>query len=153
MLMGVKPMTDPKTAASGNPALEAVQARINKEYAAMKPAQKAAFRRRLKEAGNLPLPTVAKKTSAQDRIIAEIKAVPVEQQQTRIDEVYTGYARSADKAAFTRRLQAANLPMPSTPKKVASEQDRLIAELAAMLATAAPVAPATPPKAGKGRAS
>ena len=153
MLMGVKPMTDTKIAASGNAALEAVQARINAEYAAMRPAQKAAFRRRLKEAGNLPLPTVAKKTSEQDRIIAEIKAIPVEQQQARIDEVYTGYTRSADKAAFTRRLQAANLPMPSTPKKVASEQDKLIAELAAMLATAAPVAPATPAKTGKGRAA
>ena len=144
-------MTDTNTATSGNPALEAVQARINAEYAAMKPAQKAAFRRRLKEAGNLPLPTVAKKTSEQDRIVAEIKAMPVGQQQARIDEVYTGYTRSADKAAFTRRLQAANLSMHSTPKKVASEQDKLIAELAAMLGTAAPVTPAAPAKAGKGR--
>ncbi len=84
-------MTDTNTATSGNPALEAVQARINAEYAAMKPAQKAAFRRRLKEAGNLPLPTIVKKTSEQDRIIAEIKAMPVEQRQGRIDEVYTAY--------------------------------------------------------------
>jgi predicted Abi (CAAX) family protease len=142
--MGVKPMTDTNTASSGNTAIEAAQARINAEYVAMKPAQKAAFRRRLKEAGNLPLPTVPKKTSEQDRIIAEIKTMPVEQQQVRVDEIYIGYTRSADKAAFTRRLQAATLPMPSTPKKVASEQDKLIAELAAMLSTAAPVAPAAP---------
>jgi hypothetical protein len=119
----------------------------------MKPAQKAAFRRRLKEAGNLPLPAVVKKTSEQDRIIAEIKAMPVEQQQVRIDEVYTRYTRSADKAAFTRRLQAATLPMPSTPRKIASEQDKRIAELAAVLATAAPPAPVAPAKAGKGKAA
>jgi hypothetical protein len=153
MLMGVKPMTDTNTATSGNPALEAVKAHIDAAYNAMtKPADKAAFVRRLKEK-NMPLPTAAKKMNEQDGIIAEIQAMPVEKQQTRIDEVYTGYIRGADKASFSKRLQTAKLPMPSTTRKVASEQDKLFAELAAMLATAAPVAPATPPKAGKGRAA
>lgn len=65
----------------------------------------------------------------------------------------TSWHRICTKAAFTRRLQAANLPVPSTPKKAASEQDKLIAKLAAMLATAAPSAAAAPAKAGKGRAA
>ena len=93
--MGIKPMTDTNAATSSNPALEAVQARINAEYAKLtKAGEKAAFVRRLKEKG-LPLPTVAKKTSEQDRLVAELQAMVLAATATSPAPAKAGKGRAA----------------------------------------------------------
>jgi hypothetical protein len=100
--------------------------------------KKAAFTRKLKENG-INLSLVTRET---DQTIAELVGITdPAKQQARIDELYHGYTKAADKASFVKRLKAAELPLPTTPKKAATAQDELIQRLKAMMAADAPVAP------------
>lgn len=123
---------------SNSDILAQVQADIIAAYSALPTGKRAAFNRKLKEAG---LPTVVtKKVNPQDALIEEIQALPEAGRLSRICAVYADMTRAADKASFTRRLQAAKLPLPVTSKG-GNPLDALIADLKAKLA-AAETAPA-----------
>ena len=80
----------------------------------------------------MPLPVVAGAAGTFDSVIAEIQSMPADKRQAKIDSVYDGLTKAGVKAAFTKRLQSAGLPLP-VKNKPASAQDALIAVLQARL--------------------